>query len=268
MDKTGKSYYGETQVLFMQTNGECTPLSLDKEGPIHDCAWSPSGKEFVVVFGYMPSKAVLFDERGRPKFDFGTGSRNTVRWSPHGRFLLLGGFGNISGKRAPRATPALMSQVRWSFGRRTSKSELALRRRQPRSLSVSPRAGALSSLTAQDGRRAPDSFSLRQPFRACVLTTDSRCGPVRTVPLTAVDLQVQRRRCVPREGANRAVPGARTSKCERVDAGKVSFRPAAAAVFPDRPMSPAKGDAPEAAVGDCHCVALCHANRAQPRRSP
>jgi hypothetical protein len=30
-------------------------------------------------------------------FDFGTGSRNTVAWAPHGRFLVLGGFGNIAG---------------------------------------------------------------------------------------------------------------------------------------------------------------------------
>lgn len=45
----------------------------------------------------MPAKATLFDMKCKPVFDFGTGSRNTVLWAPHGRFLVLGGFGNISG---------------------------------------------------------------------------------------------------------------------------------------------------------------------------
>jgi translation initiation factor 2A len=72
-------------------------VPLSKEGPIHDLAWSPTGKEFIVVYGFMPAKATLFDMKCKPVFDFGTGSRNTVLWAPHGRFLVLGGFGNISG---------------------------------------------------------------------------------------------------------------------------------------------------------------------------
>ncbi|EKX45057.1 hypothetical protein GUITHDRAFT_94821 [Guillardia theta CCMP2712] len=98
VDSTGKSYYGESKLTFFSADGRTEGnVALSKEGPIHDVAWSPSGKEFVVVYGFMPAKATLFDEKCKAIFDFGTGSRNTISWAPHGRFLLLGGFGNISG---------------------------------------------------------------------------------------------------------------------------------------------------------------------------
>jgi translation initiation factor 2A len=59
--------------------------------------WSPNGKDFVVVHGFMPSKATLLDSRCKPLFDFGSGPRNMVKWSPHGRFICLAGFGNLPG---------------------------------------------------------------------------------------------------------------------------------------------------------------------------
>ncbi|CAI7786762.1 unnamed protein product, partial [Closterium sp. NIES-54] len=45
----------------------------------------------------MPAKATLFDNRCKPLFDFGSGPRNLVRWSPHSRFICLAGFGNLPG---------------------------------------------------------------------------------------------------------------------------------------------------------------------------
>jgi len=30
-------------------------------------------------------------------FDLGSGPHNTVRWSPHGRFVAIAGFGNLPG---------------------------------------------------------------------------------------------------------------------------------------------------------------------------
>mmetsp|Transcript_64947 Transcript_64947/g.154959 ORF Transcript_64947/g.154959 Transcript_64947/m.154959 type:complete len:625 (-) Transcript_64947:293-2167(-) len=98
VDATGKSYYGESTLTFLSADGKLDGnVALGKEGPIHDVAWSPSGKEFVVVYGFMPAKATLFDTKCKAIFDFGTGSRNTIAWAPHGRFLVLGGFGNIAG---------------------------------------------------------------------------------------------------------------------------------------------------------------------------
>ena len=71
---------------------------LDKEGPIHDVSWSPNSKEFGVVYGYMPAKITIFDSQARPRHDFNLGPRNTILFSPHGRFVLIAGFGNLAGQ--------------------------------------------------------------------------------------------------------------------------------------------------------------------------
>ncbi|GAQ89685.1 Eukaryotic translation initiation factor eIF2A family protein [Klebsormidium nitens] len=98
VDKTNQSYYGDTALHYLACDGsnECT-VPLSKEGPIHDVQWSPSGKDFVVVHGFMPSKATLLDSRCKTLHDFGSGPRNMVKWSPHGRFICLAGFGNLPG---------------------------------------------------------------------------------------------------------------------------------------------------------------------------
>ncbi|RUP52208.1 eukaryotic translation initiation factor eIF2A-domain-containing protein [Jimgerdemannia flammicorona] len=97
IDKTGKSYYGETNLYHMSVTGSFDRVTLDKEGPIHDVAWSPNSKEFIVVYGSMPAKATLFDHRVDPIFDFGSNPRNFVRFNPHGRIICIAGFGNLNG---------------------------------------------------------------------------------------------------------------------------------------------------------------------------
>eukprot|EP00164_Ancoracysta_twista_P005641 GFYU01007734.1.p1 GENE.GFYU01007734.1~~GFYU01007734.1.p1 ORF type:complete len:595 (-),score=188.43 GFYU01007734.1:275-2059(-) len=97
VDTSGKSYYGETSLFFMGIDGTVVNVPLSKEGPIHDVQWSPSGREFVVCYGFMPAKSTLYNFACKPLFEFGEGSRNTIRWAPHSRFLLIGGFGNLQG---------------------------------------------------------------------------------------------------------------------------------------------------------------------------
>lgn len=99
VDKTNKSYYGETMLYLLSAAGnfDCR-VTLDKEGPVHDFAWSPNSKEFAVVYGYMPARAMLFDQRVRTLHDFGSAPANTVSFNPQGRFILLAGFGNLAGK--------------------------------------------------------------------------------------------------------------------------------------------------------------------------
>lgn len=97
-DATGRSYYGETTLYLLGITGSFeSRITLDKEGPIHDVAWSPNSREFAVVYGYMPSKTTFFDARGHEIHSLAECSRNTIRFSPHGRLVLLGGFGNIQG---------------------------------------------------------------------------------------------------------------------------------------------------------------------------
>ncbi|GBE82835.1 Eukaryotic translation initiation factor 2A [Sparassis crispa] len=100
VDQANKSYYGETGGLYLLSaagNFDCR-VTLDKEGPVHDFAWSPNSKEFGVIYGYMPAKAMLFDQRARSLHDFGTAFCNFISFNPQGRLFAMAGFGNLAGK--------------------------------------------------------------------------------------------------------------------------------------------------------------------------
>lgn len=98
VDKTGRSYYGETNLYYLAVAGnfDCR-VPLDKEGPVHDVTWGPDSKEFAVVYGSMPSQATLFDHRANPIHNFGVIPRNFVRFNPQGRTICIAGFGNLNG---------------------------------------------------------------------------------------------------------------------------------------------------------------------------
>ncbi|KAK8204056.1 eukaryotic translation initiation factor-like protein subunit eIF2A [Phyllosticta capitalensis] len=99
VDKSNKSYYGETNMYILSASGGFDArITLDKEGPIHDVAWSPNSKEFGVVYGYMPAKTTIFNQRAVATHNFNLGPRNTILFSPHGRFVLVAGFGNLAGQ--------------------------------------------------------------------------------------------------------------------------------------------------------------------------
>ena len=70
----------------------------DKDGPIHDVSWSPRSHNFAVVYGYMPAKTVVFNAKAQVTHTFPLAMRNTVLYSPHGRFVLVAGFGNLAGQ--------------------------------------------------------------------------------------------------------------------------------------------------------------------------
>ncbi|KAK4690194.1 translation initiation factor 2A, partial [Lecanoromycetidae sp. Uapishka_2] len=98
-DKSGKSYYGETTLYLLSANGGFdSRIDLDKDGPIHDVTWSPNSKEFGVVYGYMPAKTTIFNTKANATHTFALGPRNTILFSPHGRFVLVAGFGNLAGQ--------------------------------------------------------------------------------------------------------------------------------------------------------------------------
>lgn len=53
VDQANKSYYGETGGLYLLTAAgtfDCR-VPLDQEGPVHDFAWSPNSREFIVSYG-------------------------------------------------------------------------------------------------------------------------------------------------------------------------------------------------------------------------
>lgn len=86
-------------MYLLSTNGAFDArVTLDKEGPIHDVTWSPNSREFGVVYGYMPAKATIFNDRAVATHSFPLGPRNTIIFSPTGRFVLVAGFGNLAGQ--------------------------------------------------------------------------------------------------------------------------------------------------------------------------
>ncbi|EGR33544.1 hypothetical protein IMG5_049810 [Ichthyophthirius multifiliis] len=96
-DQTGNSYYGQTIMLYYAFNSKKLLIIPTIEGPAHDFAWNPNSEDFMIISGYMPAKPVLYTSKCEPIFQFGNTHRNTIRYSPNGRFVLIGGFGNISG---------------------------------------------------------------------------------------------------------------------------------------------------------------------------
>ncbi|XP_064545720.1 eukaryotic translation initiation factor 2A [Drosophila montana] len=97
VDKSGASYYGNQAVHFMATKGDTCSVPLSKEGPVHSVKWSPKANEFVVVYGFMPSKAALYNLKCDVIFDFGEGPRNCAYFNPFGNLIVLAGFGNLPG---------------------------------------------------------------------------------------------------------------------------------------------------------------------------
>lgn len=84
--------------ILSANGGFDSRIQLDKEGPIHDVTWSPNSKEFGVVYGYMPAKTTIFNQRAIAQHSFNLGPRNTILFSPHGRFVIVAGFGNLAGQ--------------------------------------------------------------------------------------------------------------------------------------------------------------------------
>lgn len=59
--------------------------------------WNPRSSEFIVICGFMPASSVLFGNDCKPKFIFGKNHRNHILFNPFPKYLMLAGFGNLSG---------------------------------------------------------------------------------------------------------------------------------------------------------------------------
>lgn len=51
-----------------------------------------------MVYGFMPAKTTIFDSRANVVHALPSGPRNTISFSPHARFVLVAGFGNLQGQ--------------------------------------------------------------------------------------------------------------------------------------------------------------------------
>ena len=101
VDATGQSYMGESNLYLLSDRpGGAFEMKVPrtKDGPLHCVAWNPSGKEFAVIAGSIPPNVTLYNPRsGDPVFELGAAPRNTLSYSPQGRFLMCAGFGTMRG---------------------------------------------------------------------------------------------------------------------------------------------------------------------------
>lgn len=99
VDKTGKSYYGESNLYFLAADGQfdCRVDLAKSGGPIHSFTWSPLGNEFIVIHGFMPATSSLFDLKCKQVYDFTCGSKNEALYNAAGNLICFGGFGNLPG---------------------------------------------------------------------------------------------------------------------------------------------------------------------------
>lgn len=99
VDKTGKSYYGESNLYFLAADGkfDCRVDLNSGSGPIHNFSWSPLGNEFIVIHGFMPATTSLFDLKCKQVYDFTCGSKNEALYNAAGNLIVFGGFGNLPG---------------------------------------------------------------------------------------------------------------------------------------------------------------------------
>lgn len=88
--------------------GSSTAAAAANLDVVHDCCWRPKQKrggpgsevdKLLVIHANMPrNRATLVRASdGMPVLTFGEGPRNTIRWSPDGGDLLVGGSGNLAG---------------------------------------------------------------------------------------------------------------------------------------------------------------------------
>ncbi|XP_052785014.1 eukaryotic translation initiation factor 2A-like isoform X2 [Mya arenaria] len=96
-DTSESSYYGDQGLHYLGVNGESSLVHLGKNGPVYHVEWSPKSTEFCVVYGFMPAKVTIYNQKTEPVFDFGTGPRNFSFYNPQGNILALCGFGNLRG---------------------------------------------------------------------------------------------------------------------------------------------------------------------------
>lgn len=100
-DQSGKSYYGEQSLNYLNVKGDSYFVKLPKEGAISHIEWFPSCDKdmFVCVYGLMPAKVSLFNNKCEVMYNFGDqGSFNAVSFSPFGNLLAVYGIGNLSGQ--------------------------------------------------------------------------------------------------------------------------------------------------------------------------
>lgn len=108
VDESGQSYYGGSQLLLLSHDGQYQKdLAEVEEGAtntgtsIQAVEWCPTRDEFILIRGFQPAQATLWQWNGRSavcmKVLLEKAHRNTIRFNHFGSLVCLAGYGNLSG---------------------------------------------------------------------------------------------------------------------------------------------------------------------------
>ncbi|VTZ75346.1 uncharacterized protein PY17X_0613300 [Plasmodium yoelii] len=97
VDKEKQSYYGSSNLYFIDTIKIKDVNIMTNKGLIYDTIWSYNQNKFYVCKGEIPADIVLHDKNGNIIHSYGKHKFNTLKLNNNEKLLLTGGFGNLSG---------------------------------------------------------------------------------------------------------------------------------------------------------------------------
>ena len=94
---SNKSYYGQSNLYFLEVlTSRFIKINLP-EGPIHDFSFTPNGEYFLICAGNLPSAVKYYKKNALYIKDIAKGNFNTIKISPDSRIVALCGFGSLKG---------------------------------------------------------------------------------------------------------------------------------------------------------------------------
>ena len=94
---SNKSYYGQSNLYFLEVlTSRFIKINLP-EGPIHDFSFTPNGEYFLICAGNLPSAVKYYKKNALYIKDIAKGNFNTIKISPDSRMVALCGFGSLKG---------------------------------------------------------------------------------------------------------------------------------------------------------------------------
>ena len=63
-----------------------------------DVQWTEDSKDFLVISGKMPATVTMYDKNCLPYYELGKMHLNTIKFSPHNEYILLGGYASLAGE--------------------------------------------------------------------------------------------------------------------------------------------------------------------------
>ncbi|VWU49487.1 eukaryotic translation initiation factor eIF2A, putative [Hepatocystis sp. ex Piliocolobus tephrosceles] len=97
VDKEKQSYYGSSNLYFIDMLTLKDVNIMTSRGLIYDNIWSNNQNKFFVCKGEIPAEIVLYDKTGNVLHSYGSHKFNTLKLNNNEKLLLTGGFGNLSG---------------------------------------------------------------------------------------------------------------------------------------------------------------------------